>query len=235
MDNKLSMQDSIILACGFVLLIWLIKLFEVTLGVSLATLGVLPQTASGLVGVVAAPLIHVSWQHVLSNTLPILLLGSMLIYGYPASRWRVLIVVWLVSGLGVWWFARSSYHMGASGIAHGMFFYLFVAGILRRDKRSSALLMVAFFMYGSMFWTIFPNQAGVSFEYHFFGALSGAVCAIVFRHRDPVPEKKMYSWDYEAEENDEDEDDVLIGDEWKVETEPSEPGRGENTTGDGRH
>ena len=128
MDKNLSLQDSIFLACGFALLIWSVKLAESVLGLSLSHLGVYPQTASGLFGIIAAPLIHGSFEHVFANTLPVLLLGSMLIYGYPRSRWWVLSFVWVMSGLGVWLFARSNYHIGASGITHGLFFYLFVAG-----------------------------------------------------------------------------------------------------------
>ena len=149
MDKNLSLQDSIFLAAGFVLLMWSVKLVESLLGENLYYLGVNPQALSGLFGVLVAPLIHGSVQHVLGNTLPVLLLGSMLIYGYPKSRWWVLIIVWLASGLGVWFFARSSFHIGASGLTHGVFFFLVIAGILRHDSRSSALLMVAFFMYGA--------------------------------------------------------------------------------------
>ena len=86
MDKNLSVQDSIFLACGFALLIWAIKLAESLFGVSLSHLGVYPHTASGLFGVITAPLIHGSLQHVFANTLPILLLGSMLNYGLNGDK-----------------------------------------------------------------------------------------------------------------------------------------------------
>ena len=216
MDKKYSLQHSIFLACSFVLLIWFIKLFESAFGVSFSHMGVYPQTASGFFGILTAPLIHGSFNHTLANTLPVLLLGSMLFYGYPRSRWWVLSAIWILSGLGVWLFARSSYHIGASGITHGLFFYLFIAGIIRRDPRSSALLMIAFFMYGTMFWTIFPQAPDISFEYHLFGALSGAGCAIRCSHWDPLPVEKKYSWEIETAENELDEEDPVIGDQWKT-------------------
>ena len=220
MDNNISLKQCICLAGSFALLLWIIKLCESVFGVSLTSLGVYPQQSSGLIGVITAPLIHSDWQHLMSNTLPILLLGSMLIYGYPRSRWWVVAIIWIASGVGVWFFARSSFHVGASGVTHGIFFYLVVAGILRRDKRSSVLLMVASFMYGTMIWSIFPVQPGVSFEYHFFGALSGAVCAVAFRSRDPKFELKSYPWEHES--SDDEEPDPLIGDQWKTVTEAVE-------------
>jgi hypothetical protein len=41
--------------------------------------------------------------------------------------------------------AEPAYHLGASGLTHGIFFFLFAGGLLRRDRRSAALLMVAFY------------------------------------------------------------------------------------------
>jgi len=217
MGKNLSLQDSIFLASSFALLMWAVKLVELAIGSDLHTLGVYPQTASGLAGILFAPLVHGSIEHILGNTIPVLLLGSMLIYGYPKSRWWVLLVVWISSGIGVWVFARSNYHIGASGLTHGVFFYLFMAGIIRHDSRSSALLMIAFFMYGAMFWTIFPYKEGVSFEYHLFGAISGVICALALSHRDPKPTRKQYSWENEVQATDEVYvEDPIIGDQWKA-------------------
>tara|TARA_R110000822_G_scaffold226254_5_gene358871 strand:+ start:2322 stop:3065 length:744 start_codon:yes stop_codon:yes gene_type:complete len=216
MNKITSLQHSILVIGGFVVLIWWLKLCEVGLGWDLHQLGVYPQTSRGLIGILTGPLIHGSWQHVISNTLPLLLLGSILIYGYPKSRWWALSIIWLLSGLGVWLFARDSYHFGASGLTHGMFFYLFMGGILRRDRRSTTLLMVAFFMYGSMLLTIFPREPGISYEYHFFGALGGVLCAIMFRYWDPKLTLKTYPWE-RLTDNAESEEDPIIGDQWKTE------------------
>ena len=100
-----------------------------------------------------------------------------------------------MGGLGVWLFARSSYHFGASGLTHGLFFFLFVSGLLRRDKRSAAVLLIAFYFYGGMLLTIFPREPGVSFESHLFGAMAGIACAFALRYRDPPPPRKQYSWE----------------------------------------
>jgi membrane associated rhomboid family serine protease len=218
MAKRNPLLDSILIAASFAALIWGLKFLEFVLDVNLYNLGVYPRTQSGLLGIVTAPLIHGSWEHVIGNTLPMVLLGSMLIYGYPRSRYWALAGIWLLSGTGVWLFARSSYHFGASGLTHGIFFYLFVGGILRRDRRSAALLMVAFYMYGGMLLTILPHDPGVSFESHFFGAASGAICAYVFRNWDPKLMRKRYAWERYTEEDDYmEEDDPVIGDQWRKE------------------
>lgn len=211
MNERKLLPQSILFASLFVAMLWWIKLLEWGFDWSLYRLGILPGKATGLLGILTAPLIHGSWEHLIANTLPLLLLGAVVLYGYPRSRWRVIATIWLVSGFGVWLFARPSYHFGASGITHGLLFFLLVVGILRRDRRSIGLLMIAFFMYGTMVLTIFPRDPQVSFEYHFFGAVGGVLAALLFRAYDPQPLKKVYSWDFEAEE----EEDPVIGDLWK--------------------
>lgn len=212
MNDKTLLPQSIVLASLFVALLWWIRLLEWGFDWSLHQLGIWPGDAAGLLGIVTAPLIHGSWEHLTANTLPLLLLGAALLYGYPRSRWRVICVIWLVSGTGVWLFARPSYHFGASGITHGLLFFLLIIGLLRRDKRSIGLLMIAFFMYGTMVLTIFPRDPQVSFEYHFFGAVGGVLAALLFRTRDPRPRKKTYSWEFEEA----DQKDPVIGDLWRM-------------------
>ena len=218
MPSNNPLRDSVLIATSFAALIWGLKFFEFVLGVDLYYLGVYPRSQSGLPGVITAPLIHGSWEHVIGNTLPLVLLGSMMIYGYPRSRFWALAGIWLLSGASVWLFARSSYHFGASGLTHGIFFYLFVGGILRRDRRSAALRMVAFYMYGGMILTILPQDPGVSFESHFFGAASGAIFAYAFRNWDPKPKRIKYPWERKPGEiHHVEEVDPVIGDQWKIE------------------
>ena len=217
MATENPLRSSIAIATSFIALIWAVKFYELVFGVDLYNLGIYPRSEVGLLGIITAPLVHGSWQHLMGNSLPTLLLGSMLIYGYPKSRYWALAGIWLLSGIGVWLFGRSSYHFGASGMTHGMFFYLFIGGILRRDKRSAAILMIAFYMYGGMLLTIFPGDPGVSFESHLFGALAGAFCAYLFRNWDPKPRRKRYSWQRGASDNEAlEEDDPVIGDQWKT-------------------
>ncbi len=214
-----SLKISIRIAAGFIVLIWTVKLFEILFAVDLHLFGVYPRDTEGLIGILSAPLIHGSWQHLMGNSAPLLLLGAGLIFGYPKSRWWTLTLIWLLSGSGVWLMGRESYHFGASGLTHGMFFFLLVSGILRRDRRSAALLMIAFFMYSGMMFSIFPGKPGISFESHLFGALAGIFCAVMFRHWDPKPARKRYPWQKSPDEpgSSAEEDDPIIGDQWKLE------------------
>ena len=61
--------------------------------------------------------------------------------------------------------------------------------------------MVVFFLYGGMIWGIFPNEPGISFESHFFGAMIGIILAILLRNHDPNLAEKKYNWEEDEEDN----------------------------------
>ncbi|KXI30802.1 rhomboid family intramembrane serine protease [Paraglaciecola hydrolytica] len=190
--------------------LWCIKSAQILFHWDLSWMGVHPHEPFGLIGIITAPLVHGSLEHLFNNTLPLIIMSTVLAFGYPKAFWRVLGLIWLVSGLGVWLFAREANHIGASGIAHGLFFFILVASIFRRDKSSVAIMMIVFLLYGGMTMTILPREEHISFEYHFFGAVAGFIAALIWRNRDPKPVIKPYAWELKPD------DDPIIGDDWQV-------------------
>ena len=206
MQTTARFRRTIIKVLAFVALLWGIEALDRGLGLQLHHLGVYPRDPGGLWGIAYAPLIHGSWGHLLSNSFALLILGVALLYGYPRAAVPVLLFVYLCSGACVWLFARSSFHFGASGLTHGMMFFIFASGILRHDRLSIALSMIVFFIYGGMVWSIFPQEPGISYESHFFGALAGLLAAFLFRGLDPPVPEKRYDWE------DDDSDADVTGD-----------------------
>lgn len=158
-----------------------------------------PQTASGLVGVLTAPLLHGSAGHWLANASALLILGTLVGTVYPRASVRAIPLIWLLSGLGTWIIGQPSYHVGASGLTHGLGFLLFTLGVLRRDKAAIAAGLIAFFFFGGMLLTVLPREAGISWEYHLSGALAGILAGVLWRHADPEPPRRLYSWEEEPE------------------------------------
>jgi hypothetical protein len=78
-------------------------------------------------------------------------------------------------------------------------FLVFVLGLLRRDRAAIAAGMIAFLFYGGMVMTVFPREAGVSWESHLGGALGGILAALLLRRSDPVPPRRRYSWELEED------------------------------------
>lgn len=204
----------------FVGALWVIRLSETVLGVSLGVLGVRPGEPGGLVGILTAPLVHGSFRHLLANTPPLLFLGTTMLYGFPRASRTALPLIWLGAGLGTWLFAREATHIGASGITHGMLVFVFVAGVLRRDRLSIALALAVAFLYGGMIWGVLPVEPEVSFESHLFGALSGLAAALLLKRADPMPPRRRYDWEREPDLED---DDPVIGDLWRQASAPERP------------
>lgn len=196
--DRVRLRRALGASLGFVVLLWLCfglqQLFD------WRALTVTPHTPQGLVGLLTAPLLHGSIQHLLANSFALLLLGTLAGMVYPKATLRALPLLWLGSGLGAWLLGEpDSHHLGASGLDHGLMFLLLALGLLRRDRAAIAAGMIAFFFFGGMLLTVLPREAGVSWESHLGGALAGVVAAFLFRHSDPLPARRKYSWEIEEE------------------------------------
>ena len=173
----------------FVALLWVIRLYEDVSHDNLSWYGIYPRTIHGLVGIFAAPLLHADFDHLLSNTLPLLILGTIMFYFYRSIAFQVFFWVYLMTGVWVWAAARDSYHIGASGILYGFVAFLFFSGVFRKDTRLLALSLFVVFLYGSTVWGIFPLKSGISWESHLLGSLAGLITAYNFRKEGPVARK----------------------------------------------
>ena len=163
-------------------------------------LAVAPWSAAGLAGLVFAPLLHGSPEHLIANAIAILMLGTLALAAYPKATLRALPLLWLGSGLGAWLLGEpGSRHLGASGLTHGLMFLVFALGLLRRDRPAIAAAMLAFLFYGGMLLTVLPREAGVSWQAHLGGAVAGVLAAFLFRRSDPVPPRRRYSWEIEED------------------------------------
>ncbi len=191
-------RQAFFLTVSFVAVLWLVYLGAAFFDLNLVKYGVYPRRLTGAIGIAFAPLIHGSFSHLFANSVSIVVLGTALLYGYPLSARVVLGCLYVGTSFGVWLIARDAYHIGASGLTVGMMFFVFIIGAIRWDQRAIALSMLVFFLYGGMVWGIFPTDSNVSYESHFFGALIGAILAVLCRNRDPAPLEKRYSWEDEA-------------------------------------
>lgn len=199
--NKKEIWRSIRFPMLFSIMIWLIELNAQTGGQRWVWLGIRPRTLEGLFGIFSAPFIHGDLDHILSNTLPIFLVGTGLIYFYREIAWRVIGMIWLFTGFWVWLMARPESHIGASGLIYGFVFFLFFSGLLRKDTRLMAVSMLITFLYGSMVWGILPVNQLISWESHLAGSVAGIFAAIYFRHEGPQRPKAQWEIDEELEKN----------------------------------
>jgi len=191
---------NILLILSFPLILWAIHLISFLFQIDLTRMGVLPRNFVGLLGIITSPLIHADFSHLISNTIPLIILGWIIFAFYPKLSFILFIFIYLLTGLLVWIFARQVYHIGASGVVYGFVSFLFFSGIFRRDNKSIALALIITFLYGGLVWGMIPGWEGISWESHLFGAITGLIAAYLFRKIDP-PAKK-YDWEDEPDDFD---------------------------------
>lgn len=187
---KLALEIALALT-GF---LWLILFVDNFMGLELTRFGLRPGQLKGLIGLLTAPLLHGGAEHLFSNTAPLIVSLTTILYLYPGSSVRVIPVIWLGSGMLAWIIGRPSLHFGASGFVYGLLAFVFVSGILRLDMRSVAVSVMVWFLYGSMIWGVLPIRPNMSWELHLGGAILGVALAIVFRRWDVTPVKR-YEWE----------------------------------------
>lgn len=184
---------------GFLALLWLVQLSNWALDLDPGDFGIRPRMWAGLPGILLAPLQHGGFAHLIANSVPLLVLGTAMLYLYPKSALRVLPAVYFGPGVAVWLFARGSVHIGASGIVYGLISYILVAGVIRRDRRAIAASLLVTFLYGAAIWGVLPIQRGVSWETHLAGAVIGLVMAIALRRLD-MPRRTAHAFDDDGTE-----------------------------------
>ena len=171
------------IAC-FVLLLYVIELVDTLLNNRLDQEGVEPQQTDGLLGILFAPLLHAGWGHLIGNTLPLLVLGFLVLLSGVRLWAGVTAIVWVVAGLGTWLVAPpNTIHLGASVLIFGWLVFLLLRGFVTGRIGQILLGLVILFLYGGVLWGVLPGQPGISWQGHLFGALGGAIAALVLSER----------------------------------------------------
>ena len=199
-QEKKNILQSLLPPLLFILLLWVIKAGETVTHTELGFLGIYPLKSTGLIGIITSPLIHSDFKHLFANSIPLLVLGGCLFYFYKEIAVKIFILIYLITGLCVWFGAREAYHIGASGVVYGLASFLFLSGIIRRDGRLLAITLLVTFLYGSLVWGVFPDfypEKNISFESHFWGLIVGVILALYFRKLGP--QRKKYDWEEEEE------------------------------------
>ncbi len=160
------------------------------------TYGIHPRDVSSLKGIIFSPFIHGNLNHILSNTLPILILSIVLAIFYNRIWLSVWFLVSVTGGALVWLFARAStqgfptYHVGASITIFGILGFLLASGIFRKTFRDFFIALIIGILYGGALYGILPTNPHISWEGHLFGLLAGIFWAYVFRKTDVKQKKK---------------------------------------------
>lgn len=140
--------------------------------------GVRPLTEDGLWGILWAPMLHAGWDHLVANTLPVLVLGFLALLSGIGRGLVATAIIWIVAGVGTWFTGgANTVHVGASVLIFGWLTYVILRGFFIRNV-TQILIGIAVFVYmGSALLGVLPGQPGISWQGHLFGAIGGVLAA----------------------------------------------------------
>ena len=162
---------------GLVAFVWAVELVNAAFGHRFNEFGILPRHVVGLRGIPLGPLLHDGFGHLISNTIPFLVLGGLVGTQGKRKLAQVTLIVVLLGGLAVWIVGRNGVHIGASGLVFGYFGYLVTRAWYERGVVSVLLALVVLVLYGGFLLSLLQLNTFISWEGHAAGLLSGGLAA----------------------------------------------------------
>ncbi len=182
------MTDAAKILLALVALMWAVEVVDVIADHRLDRYGIEPREADGIDGVVTAPFLHVGFGHLLSNTIPFVVMGFLIALEGARRLLGVFAIVAAVSGLGTWLVGPAgTIHVGASGVVFGFATYLIARGWFNRRAGQIALGLVVVVVFGGALIGGLQPQEGISWQGHLFGAIGGVVAGSVLARREGAP------------------------------------------------
>lgn len=183
-EKRTHLGTAVVTSLGIVGLMFLIFGFEWLFRLNLGVFGIVPRTKWGLVGILFAPLLHGSLQHLTANAAPLFVLLVLLFSNAAYRPYGTLLWIWFASGLGTWLIGRGdAVHIGASAVIFGLGAFLIAAGFFLKGWRTLLVAFAVFFLYGGIFYGVLPHKGPISWEGHLCGALAGVWAAAAQRQR----------------------------------------------------
>lgn len=166
-----------------VVVIWAAFLLQLIVPGGLLGYGLQPRTGSGLWGIVGMPFLHGGWGHLIANTVPLLVLTTLL--AVTGKGWGTMAGIVVLNGILLWLFGRGGrVHVGASGLVYGLALFLICRGLVERKVILILVSIVVAVLYGSVLLSgVIPSAEGVSWDGHLFGGVAGAVMAFQLRKK----------------------------------------------------
>lgn len=183
-----KVRDALAVMVGLLVLLWVIQAVNWADGYRLdAVFGIVPHNFTHLGGILTAPFLHVSWQHIEGNTVPLFVLGFLAAYRDVRRFLMVTLIVILASGLTVWIFqSGGSLTVGASGLVFGYFGYVLARGVFDRNWMDIAAGVAAGAMYYYILAVALPGTPGISWLDHTGGLAGGVLAGWLVRARRPA-------------------------------------------------
>lgn len=154
-------------------------------GITFDHFGILPRKLDGLTGIFVSPFLHVGLAHILSNSIPLLVLSALVRLSIGSTQMFVVLIIGCIgSGLGTWLFGSSNLVIGASGVVFSLIGFLLADAYFSPSLRSWTVAILSLVLYGGALLSLFNLLPYVSWAAHFWGLVSGIAIALLLRN-DP--------------------------------------------------
>jgi membrane associated rhomboid family serine protease len=182
--------EGLVLLVAIVALMWLLEAINTIDHNSLDSDGIYPRSIGHLWGILTAPFLHVSFQHLIDNTVPFVFMGVIIALRGAAKLALVTAIVILVGGLGTWLIAPAhSVTVGASGVVFGYATYLFSRGVFNRSWLEVLTGVVVGVVWGGALLSSLVPHYGISWQGHVCGAVGGVVAALLLARPHATADK----------------------------------------------
>lgn len=175
-------REGIVLLAGIVALMWVMEVINTLDSNRLDNDGIWARNVGRLWGILTAPFIHASFQHLIDNTVPFVFMGLIIALAGAARLALVTVIVILIGGIGTWLVSPGGVPtIGASGVVFGYATYLFTRGFFNRSALELLTGLIVGVVWGAALVASVVPHAGVSWQGHVSGAVGGVVAASVLR------------------------------------------------------
>jgi len=179
--EKNNLKSSFKIIIYVIISLWIILIISYIFP-SIKQFGIRPRVLIGLIGIIFSPILHNSFNHLLANSISLLVLGSIFLMFERKLSLLILINIIIIGGIGTWLIGRSNFvHIGASGVIYGIIGYLLSLGLFKKNLKAIFISIVVFILFGGAIWGIIPvGNTILSWESHLCGFLAGILTAGMF-------------------------------------------------------
>jgi len=175
--------EGLMLLAGIVAFMWILEVLNTLDHNHLDNDGIYARNVGHLWGIFTAPFLHVSFAHLIDNTIPFVFMGVIIALRGAARLALVTLIVIVIGGLGTWLIAPGggTVTVGASGVVFGYATYLLTRGIFNRSWLEVLTGLVVGVVWGGALLSSLVPQHGISWQGHACGAIGGIVAAWLLR------------------------------------------------------
>lgn len=164
---------------------WVVEAVDTVMSHRLDRFGIRPHTLLGLRGIPLAPFLHLGFGHLAANTVPFVVLGTLIALSGLRRVVTVATAAAASSGALAWLLGSSNeVHIGASGVIFGFLGYIGARAVFDRRLRSILVALIAGLLFGGILWGLLPDASGtISWQGHLGGLVGGIAIARVLHPR----------------------------------------------------